>query len=265
MMSRSLGFLAGGLFAAAAVLVAASLPTAAQSPGPTQHRVEYRVSFIGLPVAQATFTTIIDGISFSVDGNLKSAGVANIVGRTEGQSTVTGVVADDRMQASTYRLSYQSGDKEQSMAVDFQDGAVVKAVLNPQKKRTRPDWVPTDQGDLQSVLDPIAGFMLPGDADVCDRTLPLFDGETRYDVHMSEAGREPFETDGFSGEAIVCTARAEMKAGYHAENSAVEFLRTAQAEVWFAKNEAADLYAPVFARIPTKLGPVRITATRFGS
>ncbi|HUH49009.1 MAG TPA: DUF3108 domain-containing protein, partial [Mycoplana sp.] len=30
------------------------------------------------------------------------------------------------------------------------------------------------------------------------------------------------------------------------------------------KAEAVDMYAPVFVRIPTALGPVTVSATRFG-
>jgi hypothetical protein len=66
-------------------------------------------------------------------------------------------------------------------------------------------------------------------------------------------------------EAIVCTARAEPKSGYHARNSSIQYMREMNVEVWFAHNEQAGIYAPVYARVPTKLGPVTITATHFGS
>ena len=35
-------------------------------------------------------------------------------------------------------------------------------------------------------------------------------------------------------------------------------------EIWFAKAETMNVYAPVYVRIPTKLGPVTVSATRFG-
>jgi hypothetical protein len=201
---------------------------------------------------------------------MQSAGVANIVGRTTGSTTVSGIKADDRMQAERYVVAYSSGDDSQKMEVDFDNGSVASAVLTPEKKRTRPDWVPVPESDMRAVLDPIAGLMIPEGAEICDRTLPIFDGETRYDVHLSEAGTQPFQAEGFETEmfedqAIVCSARAEPISGYHAESSSMQYMREMNVEIWFARNAEAGVYAPVFARIPTKLGPVTVTATRFGS
>ena len=45
----------------------------------------------------------------------------------------------------------------------------------------------------------------------------------------------------------------------------MEYLRKLKTmEIWFAKAEGAKVYAPVYVQIPTKLGPVTVSATRFG-
>lgn len=131
---------------------------------PSTHRADYRVAYIGLPVARATFTTVFDGDRFTVAGEMQSAGVANIVGRTTGSTTVSGVKADDRMQAERYVVAYSSGDDEQRMEVDFDNGSVTSAILTPEKKRTREDWVPVPESDMRAVLDPIAGVMIRKEA-----------------------------------------------------------------------------------------------------
>lgn len=251
--------------AAAATLAFLSVHMATAAAEEAIHHTTYRVSFIGMPVARADFTARVDGDRFTVDGKLTSAGVGNIVGRTEGQASVAGVKREDHLEASRYLLAYTSGRRSSRTEVAFRNGNVISAQLTPEKKRTRPDWVPVPSADLNSVLDPVSGLMVPGDARVCDRTIPVFDGETRLDLHLSEAGRRPFSTEGFQGEAIVCTARAEPRSGYHTDHSSTEIMRDTRVEVWFARNERADLYAPVYARVPTRLGPVTITATRFGS
>jgi hypothetical protein len=54
------------------------------------------------------------------------------------------------------------------------------------------------------------------------------------------------------------------KSGYREGRADIEYLKSISMEVWFAKAENMDLYAPVYARIPTKVGPVYITATKYG-
>lgn len=247
------------------IVSAALLPPSGLKAEPATHRADYRVSFLGLPVAQASFLTMFEGSSFRVAGEMRSAGVGNIVGRTSGATSVSGEIADDHLQARHYLVTYESDGEEHLMEVRFQDGDVVASKLVPEKARSRGDWVPTDEGDLDSVLDPVSGLMVPAGAPVCDRTVPLFDGETRIDVHLTEVGSRPFTAEGYSGTAIVCRARAEPKSGYHARKKSTEFIRRMSVEIWFAPNEAAGIYAPVYARIPTSYGPVTVTAVRFGS
>ena len=35
-------------------------------------------------------------------------------------------------------------------------------------------------------------------------------------------------------------------------------------EVWFAKSDTVNVYAPVYIRVPTTVGNLQINATRFG-
>ena len=251
------------LVSSVATLLAAA-PAAAQS-GQATHHAEYRVAFLGLPVARANFTTVFEGSEFRVAGEMSSAGVANIVGRTSGATAVSGTVGEDKLHPEHYVVTYSSGDESQKMEVLFEDGDVVSAELVPEKQRTRDDWIPTDPSDLSSVLDPVSGLMVPADAAVCDRTVEMFDGETRFDVHLTRVGEAPFSAEGFEGQAIVCNATAEPLSGYHSKRSSTEFIRQMSVEIWFARSEGAGVYAPVYARVPTKLGPVTVTATRFGS
>lgn len=243
---------------------AAIAPGAAVAQGTATHTAEYRIAFLGLSVARASFLTLLDGDDFRIAGEMRSAGVGGLIGQTSGSATVSGAVTEDRLQADHYLVTYASGGEEQLMEVRFERGNVVAARLTPEKTRSRRDWVPTDETDLSGVLDPVAGLIVPVTGRPCDRIVPLFDGETRLDLYLNEAGTRPFSTDGFSGEAVVCTARAEPKSGYHAEKSTIRYLRTMTAEVWFAPNDEAGIMAPVYARIPTSLGPVTVTATRFG-
>ena len=118
---------------------------------------------------------------------------------------------------------------------------------------------------MRAVVDPISGLIIPAGSNVCSKTLPIFDGESRMDIKLVDKGSRPFSTRGFEGEVKVCGVRFVPRSGYRKGRRDVEYLRQLTTmEIWFAKADTVAVYAPVYARIPTKLGPVTVSATRFG-
>ena len=62
-----------------------------------QHRTEYKVALAGLTIARAAFVTKIeDDHSYNIDGDIKSAGLADLVTDILAKTSVTGVVRNDR-------------------------------------------------------------------------------------------------------------------------------------------------------------------------
>jgi hypothetical protein len=228
------------------------------------HRAEYSVSLLGLPVADAAFDAAFSDGAFRVSGEVSSAGLANVFSRTAGSTSVAGAIDGNALEATAYRVDYTTGSRARSTEVVYRNGAVVSARMTPERKREGPDWVAITEGDMRAVIDPISGLLVREGDDVCGRVLPVFDGESRMDFIFSPVGTQPFTTEGLSGEAIVCSVRFTPRAGFWRNSSTVAFLQDAEAEIWFALNPAAGFYAPVYARVPTKLGPVTVRATRFG-
>lgn len=253
------GFLVG--IATAALLVSAPVATPAAQ---RQHRTEYSIRLAGFPVATASFRSEFTGSRYSISGRMHSAGLADIFARTEGTTSVSGVVARDKLRATRYSVSYQSGKRSRDIDVKFRNGNVVDAKMKPLRRRSE-NWIPVSPRDMRSVVDPISGLIFPADAEICPKTLPIFDGESRMDIKLSAKGTRRFSTEGFEGDAIVCGIRFIPKSGYRKGRHDVEYLRSLTTmEIWFAKAETVNVYAPVFVRIPTKLGPVTVSATRFG-
>jgi len=255
-----------GPVALAAALVAWPVMVSTAAPAEDGRSLTvYSVRYLGLPIARMSFVTSTKGKAYTISGKLSSAGLVEIIEKTRGTTRVSGTIRGDRMQASSYVVSYTSGKKHERTEVTFRNGNVQSARQMPKPKKRGKDWVPLGPQDLKSVLDPISGMILPAGADICPRTLPIFDGETRADLRLTPKGRQTFSAGDFKGEAIACSVRFVPKAGYRNGNDSIEFLRSASGiEVWFARNPSADVYAPVYARVPTKIGPVTVRATRFG-
>lgn len=249
----------------APALLAAIMFSTASPAADIEHQTDYSISLAGLPVARASFYTEVEKNRYTISGTLRSAGLADIISRTSGQTRVSGVVGRDRLRATEYSMSYRSGRKARAINVTFRNGNVVQASMTPKRNPLPKNWVPVTSRDMRNVLDPLSGLIIPARSRICPNTLPIFDGESRLDIQLSPRGTRIFRTKGFEGEVIVCGVRFVPKAGYRKGREDVEYLRRlATMEVWFAKAQTVDVYAPVYLRIPTKLGPVTISATRFG-
>lgn len=244
--------------------VALMLSTGSVSAAELQHQTDYSISLAGLPIAKASFHTELDADRYRISGTLKSAGIADILSSTSGQTSVSGTVGRDRLNASEYTMNYKSGKKGRAIDVQFSNGDVTSATMTPARKIPK-NWVPVTKADMRNVVDPLSGLIFPAKTRVCPKTLPIFDGESRLDLKLSPKGTRPFKTDGFQGDVIVCGVKFVPKAGYRKGREDVEYLRKLKSmEIWFAMAEAVNVYAPVYVRIPTSLGPVTVWATRFG-
>lgn len=246
-------------------LLAGLCAVAPAHAGNVESTTHYSVRFLGFQVARAAFKTVFDGRSYTISGTARSAGIVAIFDSTHASAKVSGVVRPGRLQANSYLVSYTSGKKKSRTEVSFRNGNVTATSEEPKEKPHGKDWVALSNADLKAVLDPVSGLIVPVGTPVCPRTIPVFDGETRADIMLTPTGRQPFSTDGFKGEAIACSVRFVPRAGYRKTNSSIKYLQDATSmEVWFARSPSANVFAPVYARVPTKIGAVTVWATQFG-
>jgi hypothetical protein len=257
------GAMLSRLIPCALALAAAALAGGAASAETMSTR--YNVALIGLPVGQASFDTEITGRSYSVDGTLSSVGLADIVSTVKGTSSVAGRISGDRLLASRYDLDYSSDKRSFRSNVAFRSGRVASSAVEP-KARPHKDYIPVSPDQLRSVVDPLSGLMIKpkrGADDLCQRTLAFFDGWSRLDLKLSPAGRKAFRTDGFDGDAVVCSVRVQPVSGYKPTSKGVQFIARQTLEIWFAPIRETGIYAPVYARVPTEIGPLTFRAATF--
>lgn len=230
-----------------------------------RHETEYRVALAGLPIAHADFKTEVIDKHFTIKGKVNSSGLADLVTTISAEADVAGVVGPQKLEASRYTLYYKSGKKNHTYDVVYNNGNVTSTTTTPTPRRPQ-NWIPVADGDLKSVLDPISGLIFSANTNVCAQTLPIYDGETRMTLKLSPKGSKPFSTEGFKGDAIVCSVRFKALGGYKKSRTDFDYLaKSNDMEIWFAKADAMKVYAPVYVRIPTKYGTVTITAVKYGA
>jgi hypothetical protein len=231
---------------------------------PMLYRGEYSLTFLGIPVARATFDSRVDAGSYSVKGAVSSAGLAKLFDDTTGTLSARGSFSREATRPDQFRADYVSGKKKAMVELGFSGGEVVKVVNVPPLRRKR-NWVPLRPGDLEGVADPLAAMLIPADSPerVCGRTVRLFDGELRADLALSFAGRGIISTGGHPRETVTCIVGFEPVSGYRTDRRALQFLRSrARMKVAFAQLGETGIYAPVHATVSTEIGPITVRARR---
>ena len=249
----------------AACLLAAGTVSGQTLEAPKTFLSDYSISMMGLPLGQSSFKTVISGDSYRVDGQLRSAGLARIFDKTVAQSRVEGTFTDRGAQSKNYSLSYVSGEKKSKASLVFADGNVVTANVTP-KPKMRKSYVPVEEAHMRAVADPLTAAIVKANSinEVCNRTLHVFDGKMRLDLKLSNPRVASAAVPGFKGEAVTCSARFVPISGYRKGQKSIEFLKSNTGiSITFAENGSTGVYGPLKASIPTYLGQLDITATKF--
>lgn len=246
---------------AAILAAAATVPTAEA----TNYRSEYLVSAFGLRIASTQFESTIDGSSYTVNGSMRSRGVARLFTTTRGTVTAAGRVGNGAVTPRSFDVRYTDGGKDKRTVISFSGGRVTGASNRPEVTK-RDDWIAVPGAELANVLDPIGAMLVPAQSmrDVCNRTIRTFSGALRVDLGLSPLRTIPFSTRGYEGEAVTCRARFVPIAGYNRSKHEINSMRdNGRIEISFAPVGGTGLFAPVKARVTYEGINVHITATRF--
>lgn len=251
-----------------ACLLAVALPTASfAAAAPQSFKGEYTVSFLGLSVARATFSSRYDGDNYAINGTVSAAGLAKLFDDTKGTVSSKGTISGKQMRPQAFRADYTSGKKASVVDIRFANGAVTSTEVVPApKKRDPKSWVPLGAGDLKSVLDPMAATVIHADSldQVCGRTVKFYDGEMRANLTLTYASKGSISVLGYKGDTVTCRMGFEPVAGYRKGRKALNFLKDrSRMMVTFAPLGQTGVYAPIRATVGTQIGPLTISAGRF--
>jgi hypothetical protein len=253
---------------AAALLVAAPL-AAGVVPAravDVETKAIYDVTFAGFGIAKGSLAVRVDGNAYAAKLHISTSGLARIVSSEESYATAKGRFGRSLAPASYELMS--RGDKVTQVSMGLGGGGVRDVTAIPELSE-RSDRVPVKPRHKRGVIDPLSAALLPVAADsgekACDRTLPIFDGWTRYDISLSFAGTEKVSVPGYSGEAVVCTARWVPVAGHREGRESTKFMRdNRDLKAWFVP-VGDNLMLPYKISVKTMRGMLVVTAREFDS
>ena len=131
--------------------------------------------------------------------------------------------------------------------------------------------VPVSDADKRNIVDPLSAFVMvvPPGTDLvgpsaCNRTLPVFDGATRFDIDLSYVGTRRVSAQGYDGQVSICAARYRPISGHRVDGRATQFMADNKSlEVWLAPVAGTRVVFPFRISLLTLLGTTVIEADEF--
>ncbi len=230
------------------------------------------VSFAGIPIGTLRKTYSVNGNRYSVVGSLKSNRMVSLVAGTKANFSSSGRIAGTTVIPAAQRVKYKSRRRKGAISLAFAGGNVHSASVLP-KKKFKPGTVPLKNDHRLSVLDPVSALVISvADRDIgnglkiCNRSLPVFDGTSRYDLQLSYKSKQRSRAKGFSGNVFTCNVRYKPIAGHRPHKKNVKFLRANRdMQVTMARIGNTNTYGLFSFRVKTRRGTAKGKARIFAS
>jgi hypothetical protein len=247
---------------------------AEDSPASTKRIVAtYRVDLGNLNLGDFRLTTVFRGSDYEMRGEGQFSVMGGLLYAWHGTTASVGKVTGMGPRPATYAFNYNGGNESQQLRVIFDEGAVTKVSMAPINKPS-PHTVPITKEQLQGVLDPVTAIFLyahsenpNGDLKVCDHTVPVFDGEQRFDLVLKPKRTVKLQKDastGYSGFAAVCRVRFNPISGYQRDDPDIRLMsQSNEIEVWLVSLPGTTMYVPYRIVLPTPGGYASATSSSF--
>lgn len=236
----------------------------------TSVAVVYGVSVGGLGVATLNLDATINDQSYSLSGTGQVTGIASAVAPTSGSSRSNGAFSGARTLSGGFNHSESSRDRKVSIELDMRNGDVQRVAVAPAADRD-PKRVPVQPAHMRDVLDPLSAIVvrMPGEGPLvseraCNRSVPIFNGWSRFDIALSYVGTREVQNEGsYSGPVVVCEARYRPVSGHRPSKASTQRAEQARVEVWLAPVEGTRVLLPYRAALDTAFGRGILQARRF--
>lgn len=233
-------------------------------------RAHYAISLVGLPIGVAEVNAKLSGGHYDLDAHARLAGVAAWIKSARSASTGAGELIDGRVSPSTFATSASSDTMTRTIRMAMSGNAVTGVEISPPFDE-RPDRVPLSDRDKRGVVDPAGAFLIPAPLGAaptspaaCNRTVPIFDGFTRFDIALAYVGERKVSTAGYSGPVAICSVRYIPIAGHRRDRPATKFMAdNKDMEVWLAPINGTAALFPYRVSVRTMIGVVVGEATDF--
>jgi hypothetical protein len=233
--------------------------------------VDYGIMLAGIPIGTAQVQGAIEGARYKMDVTARLTGLVGAITGGYGSGRASGQVeGGGRPLPGSFAVASHSSNNSIIVRVALSRGNVVASEIVP-PLLVDPERVPLSPATKRAVVDPVSALLMPAqgrgdltDPENCNRTIPVFDGASRFDVVLSYGETRRVEKPGYAGPVLVCNARYRPIAGHRPDKPGVKFMEeNTDMSVWLAPVEGARVLLPLRISVRTQLGTNIIEATRW--
>jgi hypothetical protein len=231
----------------------------------------YMASFTGIPIGQGALVAEVNDDGYSVSGSAMIVGMLKMVTPGKGSAAARGQLANGKVLPVSYSGSSESKDRTQEVRLAGAAGTINQIDISPWRRPTR-DRVPVTEEHRVGVVDPMSAALMPvpGNADLagpdaCNRVLPIFDGQERYDLIFTYIRTEPVkDVKGYSGPTAVCRVEYRPIAGHREGRKQVKELQeNKDIYAWLAPIVGTRVVVPLRVSFGSPIGTFLVQATHF--
>lgn len=233
----------------------------------------YEVSFNGFELGKFKFWSNMNRTHYSMLGQAKLSVLSGVLFEWDGVTKSSGKVTSKGPRPTQFSFDYKSSKKREQINMRFTKNTVSQVIANPPRQPSK-SRIPVKNGHLRNVVDPMSALMLftakgaqlkDGRA-ACNRTIPVFDGKQRFDLHFSykRTARIPRQGTQFAGHAYVCKITYKPIAGHKPSEKGTKYMaKNKGIEVWLRPFPQANMLVPHHIVLPTPFGNALMTSRVF--
>ena len=231
----------------------------------------YGVSLLGLPLGKASLDGEVAGQTYKIAINARLTGIASLVSSSKGAAVASGAFLRGLIVPAAYANTSANATQTRTVRVAMSGGSVKGVDISPPIDPS-PERVPLTDAHTRNIVDPLSAMIMPvpgsepimGPA-ACNRTIPVYDGFTRFDVTLTYIGQRQVKVKGYAGPVSVCAVRYTPIAG-HRNRKPVQFMaENKDIEVWLAPVGANRVLVPFRISMATMIGHLNIEADEFSA
>ncbi|AWN35496.1 DUF3108 domain-containing protein [Methylobacterium radiodurans] len=261
------GVVGAGLVGAAAIAEAA--PRRHRGAAPATLAVDYGINLAGLPIGTARLAGSFEGPRYRADVSAVLTGLVGAITGGQGSAQASGTFAASP-QPNTFAIATRTANAGIAVRMALRSGNVTQSEVIPPLLDME-DRVPITAANKRGIMDPVSALVMPAhargeltDPENCNRTLPVFDGATRFNVVLSYSETRSVGKPGYAGPVLVCNARYQAVAGHRPDRPGVRFMEeNRDMSVWLAPVEGTRVLVPLRISVRTTVGTNIIEATRW--